>query len=212
MTDQAAVWRDVTSGLGAQYDAKHLDELRDSAMFAHVGPESFLVLTSSIFLAQPSLGKLEILASAQHSDDWALPEFRSLPGGGMWALLHARGLEHGIHSDYFGAVFIKPVRAREPTVTSVNMATFEDIDANLCDESEASDEQTSEAPVLDTAQHVNGFEVKDVNHDSMDDIVFSVSEQDCKTLDISSIRRVFVNTGSGRDCMSRANVVSCSPR
>jgi hypothetical protein len=91
---------------------------------------------------------------------------------------------------------------KEPTVTLVDIASFSDIDDELCEENGRDNEDASQAQILSTAQHVDSVDVTDVNHDSRDDIVLRVSEQDCQTRDTTARKHIFVNTGTGfpQDC------------
>jgi hypothetical protein len=202
----ATVWSSLLPELGQTYDAAALDRMREGSMFAHIGPTSFLVMTSSIYWVDPGRGKIKLLGSGRRADEWDLPEFRPLPSKRMWALLHADDLSQGINTNYFGAIFVKSSLAGDAEVGFQDLGTFEDVDDELCEDSAAQDAQASQGPEMTTAQHVDRFEIKDVNHDSMDDIVFDISEENCQTKETKSRKLVFVNTGSGFKAMSAADV------
>ena len=197
-----ALWVFVSDQIGSGKDAKYSAVQRQRAMYARVGPESFLIMMGGIYLAQPTHGRLELLVSARLDDDWELPEFRPLPGNQTWVFLRANHLSQGIHTEYYGALFVKPLLGKEPTVTLVDIASFSDIDDELCEENGRDNEDASQAQILSTAQHVDSVDVTDVNHDSRDDIVLRVSEQDCQTRDTTARKHIFVNTGTGfpQDC------------
>jgi hypothetical protein len=203
----AAVWSSILPELGQTYDAAHPER----SDFVRIGPDSFIVMTSSIYWVQPGRKKIELLASARGDDEWDPPEFRMIPGKGMWALVHADDLSQGINTNYFGAVFVKSSLAGNTEVSFQDIDTFQDVDDELCAESAEEDPQSSQSPEMATAEHVDHFEIKDVNHDSIDDIVFDISEENCKTRETKSRRLVFVNTGSEFKALSEAEILRTSP-
>jgi hypothetical protein len=77
----------------------------------------------------------------------------------------------------------------------VSIASFSDEDSQLC--ARSADDEGELPPASLTAEHVESAQVMDVNGDSMDDLVFHIAKQDCRTLDITTRTEVFVNTGSG---------------
>jgi uncharacterized protein len=190
-----ALWDFVATQLSSISDAKSAEDQRNRAMFARIGPDSFLVLIAGVYLAQPARGRWELLTPALPDDSWDLPEFRLLPRDGIWVFLHSENLRAGTYTEYFGALFIRPSRDKEPTVSFVSIASFSDEDSQLC--ARSADDEGEPPPSSLTAEHVESAQVMDVNGDSMEDLVFHIAKQDCKTLDIATRKEVFVNTGSG---------------
>jgi hypothetical protein len=207
----AAVWSSILPELPKTYGAAGPERMRERSMFVRIGPDSFLVMTSRIYWVRPGRNKIELLASARQDDEWDLPEFREIPGKGMWALLHADDLSSGINTNYFGAVFVKSSPTGDAEASFQDISTFQDVDDELCAESAAEDPQSSQSPEMTTAQHLDHFEIKDVNHDLIDDIVFDITEENCQTRETKSRKLIFVNTGSEFKALNTAEVSRTSP-
>jgi len=202
----AAVWSSILPDLGQTYDAANLERLRNGSMLARIGADSFLVMTSRIYWVRPGRNKIMELASARQADEWDLPAFRALPGKRVWALFHTDDLSRGINTNYFGAVFVNSSLAGDAEVSFQDIDTFQDVDDELCPDRSEDDPQSSQSPEMATAQHLDHFEIKDVNHDSMDDIVFDITEEDCQTKETKSKKLVFVNTGSAFKALSATEI------
>jgi uncharacterized protein YecT (DUF1311 family) len=191
-----ALWSFVATRLNLSQGVRSSIDARDRAEFARIGPDSFLVQMSGFYLAQPSSGRWEELVGVGMRDDaWDPPDFRPLPRNGIWVLLHAQTLSRGSYTEYYGALFVKSSGDKALTVNAVDIASYSDVDSELCARSTSDDPEPENSPP--TAEHVESTDVMDINHDSMDDIVFHVAKQDCKTLDITTRNDVFMNTGAG---------------
>ena len=184
------LWKTVSDKLDWASNPVLASSQHERASYARIGPDSFLVMTAGIYLAQPTLGKLDELEMAGSDDGWEPLKFRPLPGNGYWALLQASGLSHGIWSTFVGALFIRPSKDGEPAVSAKDLGQFAGGDDGSCPDDADRPEDMSEA------QHVESVNVSDINHDSMEDIVIQVREQNCTTKATTNKKLVFVNTGS----------------
>ena len=191
------LWNLVSTQLGLNKNPTRASEQHDRDSYARIGPDTFLVDAAALYVVQPTRGKVRRLESLPASLDWD-PTFYPLPGNGHWVLLKTVNLIHGVSSQYYGAIFIKPPKEEgEPDVSGSAIQSFQGFDGGLCEEGSGQDESSSETSQdFSEAEKVQSVDVTDVNHDSMDDVIFHVAHQNCVTSALTERTLVFLNTGS----------------
>jgi hypothetical protein len=181
----ADLWKFVSAQLRGEFRDGQLEKMRDDFKFTAIGPDAFLVMGSGIYLARPHRGVFELVTPAWHADAIDLPIFRPLRGGGTWAFIRVDAVRHGERETDMGALFVggDPTGTDKPSVRYETIGTFSNADDQACDSQDG------------VAQHVDDVSIRDLNKDSLDDIVVSTSDLDCQSRDTRTAYRVFINTG-----------------
>lgn len=193
----SALWEFIAGRLAGHESAAMIEHLRGRAMFARVGPGIFLAMLQGVYFVRPGSSTFELLTPEWLEDSYDLPSFRPIPGGRAWALIHASTLSSGHGETDFGAVFVGSQAKDKEFARYIDIARFAEIDDDPCDSEIVGSGRGAEHSTSKTVEHLDGYEIKDINNDSMDDVVVSVSKQDCATSEIKYAKRVFINTGDG---------------
>lgn len=164
--------------------------LRNGGEFAALGNKSYLVFLDAFYFAAPNKDVLTRLTVTWPPGNPGEPEFRPLIGNRLWALVSGGDLSRGIETSEYYALFIDLGAANGPSVTSIELLStvkgYSESDSDLCGDEYGGD----------IGSEIKDVTIKDLNHDQMEDIVFSVTQQNCKTKKIRTIKRIFVNQGN----------------
>jgi hypothetical protein len=175
----------------------YLDKLREKGgylgSYARLVSDGYLIERYAHYFARPKQGILIQLTG--NLDDYDPVKLRKNCDGTYWALVHGVMYRDGIlYEDFYNFVF-----DRQPDA-SVIIRSFSIISFTR----HGADEAMCENPMdpaegytgVEVATFVDKYEIRDANHDGKEDIIFYVTEQDCKTKVIRRRELVFLRVES----------------
>lgn len=114
-----------------------------------------------------------------------LPGIRrfSSKDGYTWILISSLGMHRGAMSTAFSAVHIRAGAHARPTTQSL-ICVVEDSEAGRCGRGKLIG--------ISTAGEIHGYEIRDINGDGFEDVIFKLTQTDCTTGRTNSAQRRFI--------------------
>lgn len=165
------------------------NSLRNGGSFANLGKNGYLVFLDAFYFAEPKENRLAQLTKAWPPGTPEEPEFRRIGSNRLWALISGTELSHGVYKSSYYAIFIEFDSLGTPSVSSIELLSIHETYDGLCEGGDV-------FKVTDVATHVDSQEIKDVNSDKLEDIVFQLEQQDCKSKLRQKLSRIFINSGN----------------